>query len=83
MDMNADMDIGPAHTYAGGDGTGANPFNPFFYPLDQFSTQIEVVHPGVLDDLEAGDTRGNKFFMRSPANFVSNQALQVYVATHQ
>jgi hypothetical protein len=36
-----------------------------------------------LDDLEAGDMRGNKFFMRSPANFVSNQALQEYIATHQ
>ncbi len=83
MDMSGDMNTGPAHTYAGGDGTGANPFNPFFYPLDQFSTQIEVVHPGVLEDLEPGDMRGDKFFMRSPANFVSNQALQEYIATHQ
>ncbi len=83
MDMGGDMDIGPAHTYEGGDGTLSNPFNPFFYPLDQFSTQIEVVHPGVLEDVEAGDARASKFFERSPANHVSNQALQEYVATHQ
>ena len=83
MDMAGDMDLGPAHTYEGGDGTANNPFNPFFYPLDQFSTQIEVVHPGVLADVEAGDTRASKFFERSPANYVSNQALQEYVATHQ
>ena len=90
FDMSGDMNAGPAHTYEGADGTVTsndvdppNPFNPFFFPLDQFSTQLEVVHPSVLEDLEAGDERGSKFFMRSTSNFVTNQALVEYVATHQ
>ena len=83
FDIDGDMDIGPAHTYENADGTTPNPFNPFFFPLDQFSTQIEVVHPGVLEDMEADDQRGEKFFARSAANFVNNQALIEYVATHQ
>lgn len=83
FDIAGDLDAGPAHTYESGDGTTRNPFNPFFFPLDQFSTQIEVVHPSVLDDLETGDLRGEKFFARSTANFVNNQALIEYVGTHQ
>lgn len=83
MDLDGDINLGPAHGYGGADGTAANPFNPFFFPLDQFSTQIIVVHPDVLEDIEPGDTRAGKFLMRSPANFVTNQALTAYTATHQ
>lgn len=90
MNMSGNLNDGPALTYQGGDGTTiqneavGNPFNPFFFPLDAFSTQIEVVHPGVLADIEEGDLRAaNKFFPRSPTNFVNNQALPQYVATHQ
>lgn len=83
FDLDGDINIGPAHGYGGADGTGANPFNPYFFPLDQFSTQIIVVHPDVLDDMEAGDARGSKFLMRSASNFVTNQALGEYTATHQ
>jgi len=83
FDLGGDINIGPAHTYEGADGTAANPFNPFFFPEDQFSTQIIVVHPGVLNDIEAVDARGDKFLERSPENYVTNQAYPFYTATHQ
>lgn len=83
MDLDGDLNVGPAHTYTGADGTAANPFNPFFFPIDQFSTQIIVVHPGVLEDLEDGDTRGDKFLERSAENTVTNQSLVAYNGTHQ
>ncbi len=77
------MNAGPAHSYTGADGTGENPFNPFFFPKNLFSTQIIVVHPGVLNALEPGDLRASKFLERSPQNRVNNQALVGYIATHQ
>lgn len=83
LDLDGSLDVGPAHTYDGADGTAANPFNPFFFALDQFSTQIIVVHPSVLDDIEDGDVRETKFLERSAANAVTNQALVEYIATHQ
>lgn len=83
LDLNGSMNTGPAHSYSGSNGTGANPFNPYFYPRDQFSTQIIVVHPAVLDAIEPGDNRANKFLQRSAGNEVTNQALLGYVATHQ
>lgn len=83
FDLDGNINMGPAHGYEGADGTAANPFNPYFFPADQFSTQIIVVHPDVLEDIESGDLRSAKFLMRSPANFVTNQALPEYTATHQ
>ena len=69
---------GPAHSYAG----PPDGFNPMFFPLDQFSTQLEVVHPVVIRDMLAGDARASKFFERVN-NPVTNQALVEYTATHQ
>jgi len=77
------MNAGPAHSYSGSNGTGANPFNPYFFPRDQFSTQIIIVHPNVLAAIEAGDNRASKFLRRSEANEVTNQAFLGYTATHQ
>ena len=80
LDLAGDINVGPEHVYAG----PPDSFNPFFFPIDQFSTQIVVVHPSVLDDIETGDNRANKFLMRTaPANLVSNSEFSAYIGTHQ
>lgn len=40
-------------------------FNPFYYPENAETNQIEMVHPSMITDAEAGDQRVvNKFFKR-------------------
>lgn len=80
LNPTGDLNESPSHLYAG----PPDNFNPFFFPLDVFNTQIVVVHPSVLNDIEAGDTRANKFLARTaPDNLVNNSEFTNYVGTHQ
>jgi len=79
LNLTGDINVGPQHSYNGPPDT----FNPFFFPLDQFSTQIVVVHPSVLNDIEMGDNRADKFLERSAANVVGNSEFTAYIGTHQ
>ncbi len=79
LDLSGNLNTGPSHLFAGPPDT----FNPFFFPLDLNSTQIVVVHPSVLNDIETGDNRANKFLQRSLENVVNNTEFPSYVGTHQ
>ena len=49
-------------------------FNPFFYPENAETAQIEMVHPSMVADIESGDQRAaNKFFERT--NSITQQGL--------
>jgi hypothetical protein len=66
MDLNVTestsekMNIGPAHVY--GEAPDIN--NPLFYPLDQSTNTILIVHPALIEDALPGDARLNKFAER-------------------
>jgi len=66
MDLNVTeatsdkMTIGPAHVY--GEAPDVN--NPLFYPLDQSTNTILIVHPALIEDALPGDARLNKFAER-------------------
>ena len=66
MDLTVDastsdkMNIGPAHVY--GEAPDIN--NPLFYPLDQPTNTILIVHPAMVEDALPGDARLNKFAER-------------------
>jgi len=75
MDLDGDLQAGPAHVY----GNSPDVSNPLFYPFDRPTSTIIVVHPALLEDAEAGDTRLSKFAQRieNPAesadvNFIGN-----------
>jgi hypothetical protein len=52
---------GPVHAY----GNSPDVENPLYYVRDEPTTTLLIVHPGLLDDLEAGDDRGDKFYQRT------------------
>jgi len=54
------MFIGPAHVY--GEAPDVN--NPLFYPLDQSTNTILIVHPALIEDALPGDARLDKFAER-------------------
>jgi len=60
MDLDGDLQAGPAHVY----GNSPDVSNPLFYPFDRPTSTIIVVHPALLEDAEAGDTRLSKFAQR-------------------
>jgi len=61
MDMTQEnLQAGPAHVY----GNSPDVSNPLFYPFDKATSTIIVVHPALLEDAEAGDTRLSKFAQR-------------------
>ena len=66
MDLNVDaasankMQIGPAHVY--GEAPDIN--NPLFYPFDQPTNTILIVHPALIEDALPGDGRLAKFAER-------------------
>jgi len=66
MDLNVTaatsdkMSIGPAHVY--GEAPDVN--NPLFYPLDQSTNTILIVHPALIEDALPGDARLDKFAER-------------------
>lgn len=77
MDLSVDaassekMNIGPAHVY--GEAPDIN--NPLFYPLDQPTNTILIVHPAMVEDALPGDARLNKFAERVN-NPVQNSGIQ-------
>lgn len=77
MDLSVDaasaekMNIGPAHVY--GEAPDVN--NPLFYPLDQPTNTILIVHPAMIEDALEGDARLNKFAERVN-NPVQNSGIQ-------
>jgi len=54
------LQAGPAHVY----GNSPDVSNPLFYPFDRPTSTIIVVHPALIEDAEAGDTRLSKFAQR-------------------
>lgn len=77
MDLNVDaassakMNIGPAHVY--GEAPDIN--NPLFYPFDQPTNTILIVHPAMIEDALPGDARLSKFAERVN-NPVQNSGIQ-------
>ncbi len=75
MDLEVDaamadkMNIGPQHVY----GNAPDVNNPLFYPFDQPTNTILIVHPAMIEDAEPGDTRLDKFAQRS--NIVFNSGI--------
>ncbi len=65
------MFIGPQHTY----GNAPDINNPLFYPFDQPTNTILIVHPAMIEDALPGDERLNKFTKRSPENFLTNSGI--------
>ena len=70
MDLAGDLNAGPAHVY--GEAPDVN--NPLFYPFDKATNTILIVHPALVEDALAGDTRLNKFAKREQ-NPASNTGL--------
>ncbi len=60
MDLDGDLQAGPAHVY----GNSPDVNNPLFYPFDRPTSTIIVVHPALIEDAEAGDARLAKFAQR-------------------
>jgi len=60
MDMTDDLDIGPKRSYGQG---GTEILNPIFKSPQQSGDQY-IVHNRMIDDIQAGDTRINKFRLR-------------------
>jgi len=69
MNLEGDLNVGPAHVY----GNSPDISNPLFYPYDRPTSTILVVHPGLIEDAEAGDARLSKFAQRieNPATSAS------------
>lgn len=79
MDLNGDLNVGPAHPY----GAAPDVFNPLFYVPNAEINTIIVVHPSVLDDATPGDLRvANKFLERDVPVTVTTDA-GALVGTHQ
>ena len=58
----ADLNVGPKHVY--GQTPDAN--NPLFYPFDQATSTILIVHPDLIEDALPGDQRvATKFAKRT------------------
>ncbi len=55
------MNKGASFVYSG----PPDSFNPFYYPENAETSQIHMVHPSMPDDIEAGDQRAEKFFLRN------------------
>jgi len=56
-----EMNAGPILAF----GNDPDISNPLFYPLNASTNTILIVHPSLIEDLEQGDARGNKFFERT------------------
>ncbi|MFO7825114.1 MAG: RagB/SusD family nutrient uptake outer membrane protein [Cyclobacterium sp.] len=79
MDLEGDLDAGPAHPYNG----PPDSFNPLFYIRDAAVNTIIVVHPSVLEDATEGDARvAEKFYEREEPVVVTTDATPL-VGTHQ
>ncbi|MEY2904721.1 MAG: hypothetical protein RJA52_737 [Bacteroidota bacterium] len=79
MDLNGDLNRGPAHPYSG----PPDAFNPLFYLPNAAVTTIVVVHPSVLADATPGDLRvSKKFFQRTNPVVVTTDATPL-AGTHQ
>lgn len=58
----ADLNVGPKHPY----GVAPDANNPLFYPFDQSTSTILIVHPDLISDALPGDQRvTTKFAKRS------------------
>lgn len=80
MDLNGDLEKGPAHPYNG----PPDVFNPLFYVLDANVNTIIAVHPSVLTDTIPGDLRiKNKFFERETPVTITTDAAGALIGTHQ
>lgn len=60
MDMGGDLQTGANHVFST---SGNDLLNPLFKATDQNGDQI-IVHDQVIADIEAGDARMDKFFLR-------------------
>ncbi|WP_162341060.1 RagB/SusD family nutrient uptake outer membrane protein [Cyclobacterium salsum] len=79
MDLEGDLQAGPAHPYTG----APDLFNPLFYIRDAAINTIVVVHPSVLEDATEGDARvAEKFFEREEPVIITTDATPL-VGTHQ
>ena len=70
MDIQGDLNAGPAHVY--GEAPDIN--NPLFYPFDRSTNTILIAHPALIEDAIPGDNRLDKFAKRDN-NPVSNPGL--------
>lgn len=75
MNLNAstpaDLNVGPKHVF----GVAPDATNPLFYPFDQATSTILIVHPDLIEDALPGDKRvENKFALRT--NPVQNNSLK-------
>ncbi|PZX51983.1 RagB/SusD family nutrient uptake outer membrane protein [Algoriphagus chordae] len=71
MDMNGDLNAGPAHPY----GAAPDVFNPIYYVPNAPVNSIIVVHPSMLDDATPNDKRvAEKFFKRDEPVLVTTDA---------
>jgi len=62
MNLTGGLNVGPAHPY----GLPPDIFNPLFYVPNAIVTTMIVVHPSVIRDATAGDSRvTSKFFQRT------------------
>lgn len=67
--LDGNLNQGPAHTY----GAPPDQFNPLFFVPNAATNTMVVVHPSVLRDTLAGDTRvRTKFFQRTSAVLVTS-----------
>lgn len=79
MDLNGNLDRGPAHSYSG----PPDVFNPLFYVPNAAVNTIIVVHPSMIADATPGDTRvAKKFFQRTTPVTITTDATPL-VGTHQ
>lgn len=79
MDLNGNLDRGPAHSYSG----PPDVFNPLFYVPNAAVNTIIVVHPSMIADATPGDTRvTKKFFQRTTPVTITTDATPL-VGTHQ
>jgi len=71
MSLSGNLNAGPAHPYTG----PPDAFNPLFYLPNAAVNTIIVVHPSMIDDATAGDTRvTRKFFKRNSPVVVTTDA---------
>lgn len=67
----ADLNVGPKHPF----GVAPDAVNPLFYPFDQATSTILIVHPDLIEDALPGDQRVvTKFAKRT--NPVQNNSLK-------
>ncbi|WP_209331220.1 RagB/SusD family nutrient uptake outer membrane protein [Lunatimonas salinarum] len=80
MDLNGNLQRGPAHPYTG----PPDVFNPLFYVRNAAVNTMIVVHPSVLADTTAGDLRvRRKFFERTTPITITTDAAGALIGTHQ